>query len=261
LSAVCRPSALETRIINRLRWRPDFRKQLSEKLWSCSTGIYKRYKEARTERRFAGASRVRMQEGNGLWIEGAFRLGNAGSSLLRRTQLVGRTQVFNAGMVAGINQTLPTTDTKRTEFGVNYYLNDGWKALASYGRTFTPIADSNIWTVGMTYRFVIPLGPDAMNILRTVMFAVVCVGAALGFAASAAKPSGPPSQNSALPSNEVNQQWMLEGEKRYRTNCGRCHQPPRKYSPRAMAMAVRHMRVRAMLTEDDMRYVLYYVTH
>jgi cytochrome c5 len=100
-----------------------------------------------------------------------------------------------------------------------------------------------------------------MNILRTLLFAVVFAVAALAVAASVAKPSGPPSQSSALPANEVDQQWMLEGEKRYRTNCGRCHQPPHKYSPRAMAMAVRHMRVRAMLTEDDMRYVLYYVTH
>jgi len=54
---------------------------------------------------------------------------------------------------------------------------------------------------------------------------------------------------------------MIEGQKRFRTNCGRCHQAPHKFSPRAMAMAVRQMRVRAMLTEDDMKYILYYVTH
>jgi len=100
-----------------------------------------------------------QEEGNGLWIEAAYRLRNARPSLLRRTQLVCRTQVFHTGSVPGINPDLPITDTKRTEFGVNYYLNDGWKALASYGRTFTPAGDSNIWTVGMTYRFVIPLGP------------------------------------------------------------------------------------------------------
>ena len=98
-------------------------------------------------------------EGNGLWAEGAYRLLNARPSLLRRTQVVGRTQVFHTGTVPGINPGLPGSDTKRTEFGANYYLNDGWKALASYGRTFTPAGDSNIWTVGMTYRFVLPLGP------------------------------------------------------------------------------------------------------
>ena len=52
----------------------------------------------------------------------------------------------------------------------------------------------------------------------------------------------------------------LEGEKRFRTNCGRCHMPPHKFPPRVMATAVRHMRVRAMLTEDDMRLILKYMT-
>lgn len=99
------------------------------------------------------------EEGNGLWIEGAYRFRNAAFSPLRRTQAVVRTQVFHIGAIAGLNPDLPVTDTKRTEFGVNYYLSDGWKALASYGRTFTPLGNSNIWTVGMTYRFVIPLGP------------------------------------------------------------------------------------------------------
>ena len=78
---------------------------------------------------------------------------------MRRAQVVARTQTFQTSGVLGANLGLPATDTQRTEFGVNYYLNDGWKALASYGRTFTLTGDSNIWTVGMTYRFVIPLGP------------------------------------------------------------------------------------------------------
>lgn len=52
----------------------------------------------------------------------------------------------------------------------------------------------------------------------------------------------------------------LEGEKRFRTNCGRCHQPPHKFPPRVMAMAIRHMRVRAMLTDEDMRSILSYMT-
>jgi len=99
------------------------------------------------------------EEGNGLWIEGSYRLRNARPSLLRRAQLVGRTEVFVTGSVAGLNRNLPTTAEKRTEFGMNYYLSDGWKALASYGRTFSPAGDSNIWTVGMTYRFVFALGP------------------------------------------------------------------------------------------------------
>jgi len=99
------------------------------------------------------------EEGSGMWIEGAYRFRNAAFSQLRRTQAVARTQVFHTGNLVALNPELPIIDTKRTEFGVNYYINDGWKALASYGQTFTALGNSNIWTVGMTYRFVIPLGP------------------------------------------------------------------------------------------------------
>ncbi len=67
--------------------------------------------------------------------------------------------------------------------------------------------------------------------------------------------------NPVVSSPDSGAQWMVEGEKRYRANCGRCHQPPHKFPPRAMSMAIRHMRVRGMLTEDDMKYVLYYMTH
>jgi mono/diheme cytochrome c family protein len=52
----------------------------------------------------------------------------------------------------------------------------------------------------------------------------------------------------------------LEGEKRFRINCGRCHQPPHKFPPRVMAAAIRHMRVRAMITDEDMRLILRYMT-
>jgi len=52
----------------------------------------------------------------------------------------------------------------------------------------------------------------------------------------------------------------LEGEKRFRANCGRCHAAPQKFPPRMMATIVRHMRVRATLTDEDMRLVLFYMT-
>ncbi|HXM21373.1 MAG TPA: cytochrome c [Terriglobales bacterium] len=52
----------------------------------------------------------------------------------------------------------------------------------------------------------------------------------------------------------------LEGEKRFRANCGRCHAAPQKFPPRVMATIVRHMRVRATITDEDMRLVLYYMT-
>jgi cytochrome c5 len=56
------------------------------------------------------------------------------------------------------------------------------------------------------------------------------------------------------------QSERAEGEQRFRENCGRCHQPPHKFSPRVMAAAIRHMRVRAMLTDEDMLLILKYMT-
>jgi mono/diheme cytochrome c family protein len=52
----------------------------------------------------------------------------------------------------------------------------------------------------------------------------------------------------------------IEGEKSFRTNCGRCHMAPHKFPPRVMATAIRHMRVRATLTDEDMRLILHYMT-
>jgi mono/diheme cytochrome c family protein len=52
----------------------------------------------------------------------------------------------------------------------------------------------------------------------------------------------------------------IEGEQRFRTNCGRCHMAPHKFPPRMMATIIRHMRVRASLTDEDMRIILCYMT-
>ena len=99
-----------------------------------------------------------------------------------------------------------------------------------------------------------------MKVLRTIYIAALLTISATGvFAREVAKPTQPLSEQT--PSNSTNDKWMIEGQKRFLTNCGRCHQSPHLFSPREMSTAVRHMRVRAMLTQQDMDYVLYYVTH
>jgi mono/diheme cytochrome c family protein len=64
----------------------------------------------------------------------------------------------------------------------------------------------------------------------------------------------------AVPDAGEERALRMEGEKRFRTNCGRCHQAPHKFPPRVMAAAIRHMRVRAMITDEDMRLILRYMT-
>lgn len=55
-------------------------------------------------------------------------------------------------------------------------------------------------------------------------------------------------------------QDRIDGEKRFRANCSRCHQTPHKFSPRATATIIRHMRVRATLTDEDARLILKYMS-
>jgi len=98
-----------------------------------------------------------------------------------------------------------------------------------------------------------------MKTLWTI-FLGITIATGTANAGSAAEAPPPVTQPAAVVA-DLNPQWSAEGEKRFRANCGRCHQSPHKFQPRVMATAVRHMRVRGMLTEDDMTYVLYYVTH
>ena len=71
--------------------------------------------------------------------------------------------------------------------------------------------------------------------------------------------SGPSTAKSSEPVRE-DETSLIEGEKRFATNCGRCHQAPHKFPPRMMATIVRHMRVRATITDQDMRLILLYMT-
>ena len=52
----------------------------------------------------------------------------------------------------------------------------------------------------------------------------------------------------------------IQGEQRFRANCGRCHAAPQKFTPRMMATVLRHMRVRATITDEDRRLILFYMT-
>ena len=52
----------------------------------------------------------------------------------------------------------------------------------------------------------------------------------------------------------------IDGEKRFHANCGRCHAAPQKFPPRMMATVLRHMRVRATITDEDRRLILFYMT-
>ncbi len=64
----------------------------------------------------------------------------------------------------------------------------------------------------------------------------------------------------ATPATQAESAMRLEGEKRFRANCARCHASPPTFPPRMMATIVRHMRVRANITDQDRRFILRYMT-
>ena len=66
-----------------------------------------------------------------------------------------------------------------------------------------------------------------------------------------------PAQAASQPDDAA---MRVEGEKRFHANCGRCHQSPHKFPPRMVMTIERHMRVRATLTDEDMRLIVLYLT-
>lgn len=95
--------------------------------------------------------------------------------------------------------------------------------------------------------------------------ATVGIVLSLLFTVSTAHAGHPsPKKNSEVTSTvqraNDNDSMRVEGEQRFRANCSRCHAAPQKFSPRMMATIVRHMRVRATITDEDMRLILFYMT-
>ena len=104
------------------------------------------------------AEYARSVLGSGYWIEPAYRLSQIPfwRTGLRRTQITARLQQFHVGDLS--SDDLPSVNTRQFELGLNYYFMDGLRAVSSYGRQFSLDGNKNIWSVGLTYRFVIPLG-------------------------------------------------------------------------------------------------------
>jgi len=105
---------------------------------------------------------ARSNQGSGYWIEAAYRLSQLPlwNKVMRRAEIVGRAQQLFAGTISeseAYEYGLPDVNTRQGDFGLNYYLHDGLKATASYGRRFSSDGNFNLWTTGIAYRFAFPL--------------------------------------------------------------------------------------------------------
>jgi hypothetical protein len=82
-----------------------------------------------------------------------------------------------------------------------------------------------------------------------------------GLIAFAGVPSGKKDDTSTPVMRASDAESMrIAGEQRFHANCGRCHAAPQKFPPRMMKTVLRHMRVRALITDEDMRLVLFYMS-
>ncbi|MBZ5509298.1 MAG: OprO/OprP family phosphate-selective porin [Acidobacteriia bacterium] len=101
-------------------------------------------------------------KGSGYWVESVYRLSQIPS--LRRLELAARGQQFFAAenLSAATIKKLGALgkDTNQVDGGLNYYLRSDIRASASYGRQFVLGKNANLWVVGMTYRFVMPMWPQ-----------------------------------------------------------------------------------------------------
>jgi cytochrome c5 len=75
-------------------------------------------------------------------------------------------------------------------------------------------------------------------------------------AQSAQSPQAQPSDKS---SRTAKAGLATEGDKRFQEHCGRCHHLPEDLSPREARAVVRQMRVRAMLSAEDEKFILEYI--
>jgi cytochrome c5 len=96
-----------------------------------------------------------------------------------------------------------------------------------------------------------------MKAFLTLMVCALTLGTSLFAGSNSAKKESSPAPVVRSADAGI---MRMEGENRFHANCGRCHAAPQKFPPRMMATVLRHMRVRATITEDDQRLILFYMT-
>jgi hypothetical protein len=93
----------------------------------------------------------------GYWIEADYRTQAFGglNSIVGRFEPVFRmNQSFRLNNAA--SDGVPSVNTTRADFGLDYNLPHNTRILTSYSRQFASTGDSNIWQTGIVYRFLFP---------------------------------------------------------------------------------------------------------
>ena len=91
-----------------------------------------------------------------------------------------------------------------------------------------------------------------------VMPGALLIGAALVLGQEPKAQPEPTAQRAQTATSPTKNQ-QSEGKRKFQINCGRCHNPPEQLSSRIAGPVIRHMRVRAMLSQEDAREILEYL--
>ena len=99
--------------------------------------------------------------------------------------------------------------------------------------------------------------PDRIRMARIVFLCCSLAIAAMAARMAQAKHALPQDSKPAQPTAASDQDQDSEaGQKKFQANCSRCHDAPEQFSPRIAGTIVRHMRVRASLSEKDAQDIL-----
>ncbi len=93
----------------------------------------------------------------------------------------------------------------------------------------------------------------------TLTCSLVMISFVLSAQTPAPKKSGPAKKSDAATQDSSNAQSSSdqdEGDRLFQTHCSRCHNAPEGFSPRISGTIVRHMRVRASLSQHEEEAIL-----
>jgi mono/diheme cytochrome c family protein len=114
--------------------------------------------------------------------------------------------------------------------------------------------------IAATVALTLVAAAQEQSVVSSVSTATPAASAPAPAASTKTTPKSDAATGSKTTAIHVEPSLRIEGEKRFHANCSRCHVAPTKLPPRAAATIIRHMRVRATITDDDTRLILAYLT-
>jgi cytochrome c5 len=88
---------------------------------------------------------------------------------------------------------------------------------------------------------------------------ISCLAGAFAILPLIAQPTAPKGNSQVPPAQSKHAPppaYSSDGERVFKQNCSRCHEAPQSFPPQISGTVVRHMRVRASLSEQDEKLIL-----